>query len=310
MDAIEELAAARISSDTALTIGVFDGVHLGHRYLVDRVRSEAGARGLESAVLTFRNHPVSVLAPDRPVAYLSSLDERLELLQGSGVDHVVPLTFTRELSQLTAPEFVALLVEHLRMRVLLTGPDFAMGKGRGGTVPVLTRLGEEMGYEVVSVGPMAHEGKTVSTTAIKELLKEGDVARAAGLLGRPHRLTGPVVLGDQRGRGLGFPTANLDVPAGIVQPADGIYATLAWIDGERRESVSSIGVRPTFGELAHTVETFVLDFDQDLYGKTVSIELVQRLRAEESFETVDALVAQMHRDVDASRAVLAGKAAR
>jgi len=310
MDAIEELVAARISSDTAVTIGVFDGVHLGHRYLADRVRSEAGARGLESAVLTFRNPPASVLAPDRPVAYLSSLEERLELLRGCGIDHVVPLNFTRELSQLAAGEFVALLVEHLRMRVLLAGPDFAMGKEREGTVPVLTRLGEGMGYKVVSVEPMAHDGQTVSTTAIKGLLKEGDVTRAAALLGRPHRLTGPVVLGDQRGRGLGFPTANLDVPARIVQPADGIYATLAWINGERHDSVSSIGVRPTFGELAHTVETFILDFDRDLYGETVSIDLVQHLRGEERFETVDALVAQMHRDVDASRAVLAGKAAR
>ncbi len=310
MDAIEELVAADIPGDTAVTIGVFDGVHLGHRYLIDRVRSEACVRGLGSALLTFRNHPVSVLAPDRPIAYLSSVDERLERLQGCGIGHVVPLTFTREISQLEAREFVALLVEHLRMRVLLVGPDFALGKGRGGTVPVLTQLGEELGYEMVAADPMVRDGEIVSTTAIKTLLQQGEVVRAADILGRLYTLTGPVVLGDQRGRGLGFPTANIDIAKDIVQPADGIYATIAWIDGQRHDSVSSIGVRPTFGELAHTVETFVLDFDRDLYGKTMSIELVQRLRAEECFDSVDSLITQMHRDVEASRAVLAGKAAR
>lgn len=305
---LEELEAVRPDQDTAVAIGVFDGVHLGHRHLLQQVRALAARNGLASAVLTFRNHPLTVLRPDIRVTYLCSLEQRLALLHQTGVDHIIPLTFTHELSQRTAREFVSALVQRVRMRWLLCGPDFALGKGREGTVPVLKALGKELGFSVASLEPFTKGGRIVSSTAVREALAGGDVKTAAGLLGRAYSLAGPVVVGDRRGRALGFPTANLDVPQDIALPADGIYCTIAWVEGQPRHSVSSIGVRPTFGGDRRTIETYILDFEADLYGKMLTIDLVERIRAEERFATVEALIAQMQRDVLLARDLFAAQA--
>ncbi len=307
---LEELEAVRPGRDTVATIGVFDGVHLGHRHLLEQVKAMAARRGLASAVVTFRNHPLTVLAPHVPVTYLCPVDRRLDLLRQAGIDHAIPLTFTRELSQRTAREFVTALAQGVRMRCLLCGPDFALGKGREGTVPVLTALGRETGFEVALVEPHVAGGRVVSSTAIREALARGDVRTAAELLGRSYSLTGPVVVGDRRGHALGFPTANMDVPSDMALPADGIYCTVASLEGRRLDAVTSIGVRPTFGGERRTIETFILDFEDDLYGKTLTIDLIERLRPEERFATVEALIAQMKRDVEVARGVLAARGAR
>ncbi len=307
MGPLEELAALNVTRDTALTIGVFDGVHVGHRHLIDQVRAAASQRGLASAVVTFRNHPVTVLAPDVQVTYLCAFDERMELLRETGAEYVAPLMFTRELSQLSARDFVTALTDRLRMRRLVVGPDFALGKGREGTVPVLEALGRELGFQITQVSPLTRAGAIVSSTAIRQALGQGDVQAAATLLGRPYRLTGPVVVGEKRGRTLGFPTANLDIPSDLALPADGVYCTVAWVDGQPRDAVTNVGVRPTFGEQKHTVEAHLLNFDQDLYGKTLSIELIERIRPEQRFSGIDDLVAQLHRDVATARDVLAAR---
>lgn len=310
MQAIEELAAAKVQGGAVVTIGVFDGVHLGHHYLIEQVKAQARERGLSSAVVTFRNHPRSVLAPGSQVTYLCPLEERLELLRAAGAAHVIPLSFTQQLSQLTARQFVELLVQHLGMRGLLVGPDFALGKGREGTAPVLEALGNELGYTLTIVEPFSREGQVVSSTAVRRCLGEGEMETAARLLGRPFTLGGAVVEGDKRGRTIGFPTANIDVPADMALPADGIYCTIAHVGGESYHSATNIGVRPTFGQLGRTVETYILDFQGDLYGQHMRIELVHRLRPEERFSSVEALVAQMKLDVEAARGMLAARRSR
>ena len=304
MQAVEELAAAKVPGGSVVTIGVFDGVHLGHLYLMEQVRGQAKERRLASAVLTFQNHPRSVLTPGFQATYLCPLAERLELLRAAGVEHVVPLTFTHHLSQHTARQFVSLLVQHLGMRGLLMGSDFALGKGREGTAPVLEALGQELGYTLTIVEPFSQGGQVVSSTAVRRCLNEGDMQTAALLLGRPFTLCGPVVEGDKRGRAIGFPTANIDVPTDMALPADGIYCTVARVGDKSYKSATNIGVRPTFGELGRTVETYILDFDGDLYGQQMKIDLVHRLRPETRFSSVEELVAQMKQDVADARAFL------
>ncbi len=310
MQGLEELETVRPERDTVVTIGVFDGVHRGHLHLLEQARAAARREGLASAVVTFRNHPLTVLQPQAQVTYLCTVERRLELLRQAGIEVVAPVTFTRELSQRTAREFVTALRERLRMRWLLCGPDFALGKGRQGTVPALTALGKELGYRVAPLEPFTAGGQVVSSTAVRQALARGEVPLAAELLGRPYSLTGRVVVGDRRGRALGFPTANMEWQPEIALPADGIYATIARAGDRAMDAVTSIGVRPTFGGEQRTIETFVLDFTGDLYGQMLTIDLIERLRGEERFASVEALVAQMHRDVQAARDALRARASR
>ena len=307
MQPIDELAAAKVEGGSVLTLGVFDGVHLGHGHLLEQLKALARQRGLSSVVITFRNHPRTVLAPGAPVTYIWPLEERLELLRSTGVDHVIPLTFTKELSQLTPRQFVELLTGSLGMKGFLVGPDFALGKDRAGTAPVLEALGREWDYTLTTVQPLSHRGQVVSTTAVRECLQAGDMDLAAELLGRPFSLFGDIVTGDRRGRTLGFPTANISVAPDIALPADGIYCTIATVDGRSRDSVTSIGVRPTFGELQRTVETYIMDFDGDLYGQPMRIDLLRRIREERRFSGAEELVAQMKRDVEDACRMLAAR---
>ena len=288
-----------------MTIGVFDGVHRGHRHVLGRLDEIAREAGRTSIVLTFRNHPASVLRPDFDARYLTTLDDRLRLIREAGVDLLVPITFDVGLSRLTAREFAVLLRSRLLMRDLVVGPDFAMGRNRDGDVAALAALGREVGFSLHVVGPLLDDaGQPIRSTHVRDALSKGDVADAAGLLGRNYTLSGTVVAGHGRGGPLGFPTANLEVPAGMAVPADGIYATWAHVGGERRMAATSIGVRPTFGEGERTVEAFILDFDGDLYGREVCLEFVGWLRPEARFDTVEALREQVQRDVDDTRAVL------
>lgn len=304
---VADLEAVRPAKETALTIGVFDGVHVGHTHLISQVRATAKQQGLASAVVSFRNHPRTVLNPEVQFPYLCPLDERLALLGRTGADYVVPLTFTKELSQYTARQFAELLVQRLRMRHLLVGPDFALGKGREGTVPVLQQLGKELGYTVSTATAFLHKGVIVSSTGVRKALADGDVQQAAELLGRTYTITGTVVEGERRGRTIGFPTANIKSDLEMAIPGDGVYSTIAIVSGKRLGAATNIGVRPTFGHNARTFETFIMDFSGDLYGKQITIEFVARIRPEMKFPSVETLVAQMKKDIEKSRELVAAK---
>lgn len=306
----EELGAGRPEGRSAVTLGVFDGVHLGHLYLLGRLRQAAAERELSPVVVTLANHPLTVLRPEVHVVMLMSLNERLERLRAAGVPHVLPVTFTREMSLLTAEQFMEQLVSCLGLQHLVAGPDFALGHNRQGTVPVLREIGERLGFTVETIGPYDLDGTSVRSTAVRQAVAAGDVEQAAVLLGRPFALDAPIVEGEQRGGGLlGFPTANLGLGPLQALPADGIYAAWLMVDGGRYPAAASVGIKPTFHESGpRIVEAFVLDFDGNLYGKRVRLEFIRRLRDQERFDTVDALIAQMHQDVAGTRAALADAA--
>ena len=301
----EELLKHSPARDSVLTIGVFDGVHRGHGHLMAHLSAQATRSGLLSGVVTFRNHPASVLSPDFRAAYLTTVDERLHLITQLGVDFVVPLTFDLELSRVTARRFVDLLKRHLRMTAMVAGPDFALGRNREGDISTLAALGDQMGFLVHVVEPLVDEhGRVIGSTTVRDALTQGDVTLVAELQGRNFVLEGTVVKGLGRGAPMGFPTANLKLQEGIAVPGDGIYATWAHIEGKRHMAATSIGIRPTFDEAGHSVEAFILDFQGDLYGRDVRLEFVRRLRDEAKFESAEALHDQVGRDVDRTREIL------
>lgn len=290
---------------SVITIGSFDGVHIGHRRLVRRVRETAEALGMRSTVVTFDPHPRCIVDPSGCPPMLSSLAERIELLEGAGAERVVVLAFTQELRSWSAERFAAALVDRLGMRRLLVGPGFALGRGRAGTVEFLSDLGPRRGFAVTSVAPSMRGGAAVSSGRIREAIGTGRFADAIAMLARPYRLEGLVERGEGRGAGLGVPTANLRVDPGRCLPAAGVYA--GWLDAGDgwRPAATGIGTRPTFGEGAVTVEAHVLDFGGDLYDREVRLALVRRLRPERAFASVSALVTAMARDIARTRTVLA-----
>lgn len=311
MEIITDLASCpRPAGGTVVTIGVYDGIHVGHQALISRLRAMAGELAASTAVVTFDRHPATVVRPESAPLLLTDLQQRLELLEAAGVDFTLVLRFDRERAAESAEDFVReVLVDCLRARAVVVGHDFHFGRDRGGNVPMLQEMGAHLGFDVLGINLVADvdETEVVSSTRIRERLAAGDVAGAARLLGRPHEVRGTVRHGDARGRSLGFPTANVAVPAAILLPADGIYA--GWYerpDGSVHASAMSIGRRPTFYADAQLslLECYLLDFDADLYGEEAKVRFVQRLRGEERFTSVEALVEQMGRDVDAARDLL------
>jgi len=300
----EELAQHRPDKDTLLTVGVFDGVHLGHKYLIAELVARARQRNLLSGVVTFRQHPQAVLHPGTSVPFLTDLEERTALLKKEGVDIILPLTFTRKSAQLGARQFVGLLQSHLRMRGLVVGPDFALGREREGDADALRHLVEELGFEVTVVPPVKVNGEVVSSTAIRRALAKGDMGKVRRLTGRPFALRGRVVTGAGRGKDLGFPTANLDMDRQQAIPSDGVYAGWAHINGKSRPALTNIGTNPTFGDKTRNVEVYIADFAGDLYGRKLRVNFLARLRGEEKFESAEALKRQMAEDVQRGRELL------
>jgi riboflavin kinase/FMN adenylyltransferase len=304
MQVVDELARQRPDRGTLVTIGVFDGVHRGHQHLIGETVRLARARGLLSSAITFHPVPRTVLQPGFTVPLLTLLPERLQLIRDLGVDVVAPITFTRELSQVSAADFVRLLREHLNMEGLVVGPDFALGRGREGNVEALQELGRQQGFTVDVVQQVDVGDERVSSTLIRQAVGAGEVRRAGALLGRPFTVYGTVIHGDARGRTLGFPTANITPAPERALPADGIYATFATFDHHRHEAATYIGTRPTFDGGERLIEVFLLDFQDDLYGHDVSIMMVDRVRDDRRFQNAEELAHQMRLDVEKTRAIL------
>ena len=299
---------------SVVTIGAFDGVHLGHQALLRLVREQADERGLPTALVTFDRHPAQVVRPESAPKLLTGLAQKLELLEATGlVDHAVVLTFDETRRRESAEDFVSEVLEGcLRARLVVVGADFHFGKNRRGNVALLERMGAELGFDVVGLelvraGDDVLGAITYSSTLVRQRLAAGDVRGAAEILGRVHEVRGTVVEGDRRGRELGFPTANVAVPEETCLPAAGIYAgTFTGADGVTRPAAISLGHRPTFytDQAYLLLEAYLLDFSGDLYGQAASVGFVERIRAEQRFDSVEALVAAMQRDVEAARRLL------
>ncbi len=314
MEVLRDVDACLPGEGSVVTIGAYDGVHLGHRTVIAEVRRRADQAGLASAVVTFDRHPAAVVRPESAPRLLTDLEQKLELLADTGVDRCVVIAFDEARSKEPAEEFVrAVLVDRLGAKAVIVGEDFHFGHQRTGNVALLSEMGAELGFAVdgiALVGPTgepAAANERASSTAIRHALVEGDLPAAYRMLGRQHEVRGIVAHGDKRGRDLGFPTANVSVPGDILLPADGIYA--GWLrrsDGVPLPAALSLGRRPTFYVEAHAslLEVHVLDFSGDLYDEHVRVTFAERLRGEERFERVEDLIAQIGRDCDQARAAL------
>lgn len=287
-----------------VTLGNFDGIHLGHQVLLQGAVRDSKALGVPSVVLTFEPHPLKVLAPERAPRLILAHKDKLQLLQSLGVDIVAVQHFDRSFAKITAEDFVReLLVKRLRAKKLWVGKDFRFGQGRRGGVEELMRWGDELGFVVAVVDPIMLNGDRVSSSRIRALLSEGRVDEVKPMLGRYHFISGRVADGHRRGRELGFPTANI-APRTEVLPMDGIYATLFHLGSRVLPSVSSVGLNPTFGVGPRTVESFIMDFDELIYGQPVQLSFVKRLRDEIKFASAPELTAQIEKDVQNAQAVL------
>jgi riboflavin kinase/FMN adenylyltransferase len=304
MSVEEELGRFSPRKEMLLTIGVFDGVHLGHRHLIAKLKELASKQGNLSGVITFSQHPKEVLSPKTRLPSLTGLEQRLALLEDEGIDIVIPLPFTPQLANLSPKQFLILLKEYLKMKGLVVGPDFALGKGRQGDIDALRKLGQEMDFSLTVVPPLTVDGETVSSTAIRKALAEGDIKQVQRLLGRPFRLQGRVGSGDKRGIKLGFPTANLEVEPGQALPAGGVYACRAYINSQSYPAMTNIGTRPTFGGGPRLIEVYLLDYNGDLYGHELAIDIIERLRDEKKFDTPEQLIEQIAEDVKKGKAML------
>jgi riboflavin kinase/FMN adenylyltransferase len=314
MEVLRDVEACRPGEGSVVTIGAYDGVHVGHQAVIAAVCHRAEVLGVHSAVVTFDRHPASVVRPESAPRLLTDLEQKLELLEATGVDRCLVITFDEPRSQEPAEDFVReVLVKALGARAVIVGENFHFGHQRRGNVDLLASMGAELGFEVRGVelvdeaGQPAGEGPRASSTAIRHALVAGDLDTATAMLGRLYEVRGVVAHGDERGRELGFPTANQSVPGDILLPADGIYA--GWCeraDGAALPATLFLGRRPTYYEEAHAtlLEVHVLDFDGDLYGEHLRVRFQARLRGEERFDGGDALVAQIERDVEDTRKLL------
>ena len=288
-----------------LTIGVFDGVHRGHQEIIRRLTEGAHANDVSAVVLTFDPHPAHVIGRGE-IGLLTLPDERAELLASMNVDMVITEHFTKDLSMVTAFDFMSRLRRHLGLKHLMIGYDFALGKGREGNAVRLTEIGRELGYSVEVVSALSDESGVISSTEIRKLVSVGNVTEAAQLMGHSYSLRGPVIRGDGRGKQIGVPTANIDYPREKIVPAKGIYAGWAYVGNEKHMAAISIGLNPTFTPDKQTlsVEAYLLDFDADIYGKELKIEFIARLRDELKFDSVEALVEQIWIDVEEAKRIL------
>ena len=289
-----------------LTIGIFDGVHRGHQEILTNLTADAHKTDAPAVVLTFWPHPAVVLGKRYDLKWLTTSEERADLLGALGVDVVITQTFTPEFARLSAWDFMRRVSRRLGLRSLWIGYDFALGHNREGDLERLTEIGEDLGYKVQAVGPIKNGEDVISSSLIRKRIATGQVAHAAKNLGRFYSLSGPVVHGDGRGRKINIPTANIDYPKDKVIPANGVYACWAWIGEQKHPAAINIGINPTFTPDKETpnVEAHILDFDRELYGQEVKLEFVEYLRDELKFNSVEALLDQIRADIAKTRDIL------
>jgi riboflavin kinase/FMN adenylyltransferase len=292
--------------NTFMTIGSFDGIHIGHQQLIRELNNHSHQAGAKSVVLTFHPHPAVILRGRTGAFYLTTPREKAELLDGLGTDVVITHPFTYELSQSTAHEYILNLYNHLGFHQLWVGHDFALGKGREGNIPYLKILGEEFGFQVNVVEPVMAYGSAVSSSQIRKLITDGEISAANKLLGRFYQVAGLVVHGDGRGKRIGIPTANLETGDEKLVPGTGVYACWAKIFDSLWPAAINIGTRPTFENSDHQshVEAYILDFNNDLYNQNITLEFVERLRGELRFESVDKLIEQIYIDIEQTREII------
>jgi riboflavin kinase/FMN adenylyltransferase len=293
---------AKISRPTVLTLGVFDGLHLGHQLIMRTVVERAKAIGAVPTVITFDPHPRALLHPESAPPLLQTFDQKIEALGVLGIEQTIVIRFDREFSQVRAEEFLrTVIADRLHAKEVYLGCGFAFGHNREGNIELLRAVSQNLGFLADEVHELRLRGRRVSSSRIRELLRQGRVNLARRMLGRPYGVEGMVVRGDERGAQLGFPTANLH-PQNRVMPRSGVYVTATLIDGLWRRSVTNIGTRPTFGsDNQNSVETFVLDWSGDLYGDVLRVRFLHRLRDERKFSSVDELRAQIERDTQRAR---------
>ena len=306
---LRHLSEANPGQESVLTIGVFDGVHRGHQVLIERLVERARAHGHRAVALTFHPHPDKTLQRKPKRYYLTSPEQRADLLLDLGVDLVITHPFDEETRKLSAHDFVEELVARLDLADLWVGADFALGYRREGTIDQLRALGQDLGFGITRVEPIidVDSGQAYSSSRIRELLNCGEIRAANQMLGRAYTLSGPVMHGQQRGRAIGVPTANLDAWDEQIVPANGVYAGWAEVGGARYMAAINIGIRPTFDEAQLSIEAHLLDFDGDIYGEQLELRFEERLRPERKFEGLDDLLGQIRRDITASRQLLQGK---
>ena len=301
MSIAEELKISKTHTESVITIGVFDGVHLGHQHLINSLKDHAKTLQCSSGVITFKNHPASIINPNFEPDFVTTLEHRISLLRNTKVDFVCPITFNNEVASLGAGDFIKLLQDHLGMKMLVVGPDFQMGKGREANVNELYKLGSQLGFELEVVKVEQRNGISVRSTELRNQLSQGNVETVSLMLGRPFSITGKVVEGFKRGREIGFPTANLESENGISVPKNGIYSTIATVSGKKYMAASSIGTRPTFDNGSRTIEAFILDFNELIYGEKITLQFMNRLRDEIKYDSLEELIAQINDDVSKTR---------
>lgn len=306
MQHYKSITSLNLNQPSAIAIGVFDGVHRGHRALIGGMVEHAVEQGLLPVVVTFDPHPLEVIKGPQKNFYLSLADHKADLLAEIGVEVVVTLPFDEAARQMRASDFLDVLAAHLSMRSLWLGHDFAMGYKREGNVDYLRAQASQRNYSLYVIDDVVFEGQRVSSSQIRARLAAGNVEQAERLLARPYELQGAIVEGERRGRTIGFPTANLGYDERCVVPANGVYVVWAIVDEMRYPAVVNVGYRPTFSTLPDIrIEAHLLDFQQDIYGHPLRLEFLQRLRDEQKFEDVDALITQINRDVEKARGIFA-----
>ncbi|MBT6062262.1 MAG: bifunctional riboflavin kinase/FAD synthetase [Anaerolineae bacterium] len=291
---------------TWLTIGIFDGVHCGHQEIIRHLTAGAKRANAAALVISFYPHPAAVLGKRKNVKYLSLPDEKAELLEKLGVDVFLEHPFDQEIATLSAKEFMVRIEKRVQLKKMLIGYDFALGKDRQGDAEYLTALGEKSGYAVQTFEPLLSEGAAISSSRVRDALADGHVRDAHHLLGHPYTLCSSVIHGDGRGRKINIPTANIEIKAEKITPKNGVYATWAILQGKKHPAVTNIGIRPTFtpDKERANIETHILGFSKNIYGEELKLELVERLRDEKKFSSVNELLQQIHADIEKAQEIL------
>ena len=303
MDFLQILSEIQPDIETVLTIGVFDGVHVGHCHLLNEVVNQAGTEYIPT-VMTFTNHPAAVINSELTIQNLSTPEQKTRLISNQGIKLIVQIPFDHDLASVSAAIFAQALSDHLKIAGLVIGPDFALGKDREGNYSVLKALGVKLGFWVSSVSPLIIDGLPVKSRRIRQDLVAGSIGNVTKQLGRLFSLSGSVTTGNKQGRELGFPTANLAISDNMLLPGDGIYATWATVNHQTYPSATSIGIRPTFGLTERIVETHIFDFDENIYSKPITVQFVGKIRDQETFDNLPTLIAQITQDVSESRIIL------